>query len=516
MTSIDSMVTTADGIFAGVRGKRTRRGTISWKGIPYAAPPMAGNRFRDPQPVHPWPGMRDCSRFGKAAIQEKRFTAVAPGRYQPMGEDCLTLNVFAPDRVSPTPRPVMVFIHGGAYILGTAATPLYDGSLLARAQDVIVVTVQYRFGPFGYLDLSAYSTEERRFDSNLGLKDQVAALSWVQRNIAAFGGDPANVTVFGESAGGSSVMSLLCTPAAEGLFARAISESPAPDLTIPIDAARVYADEFLRLLADPQRRSTRIDTDAEPIPPEQVQALLSRSAAADILRAGRRLMKFAQAADTGHAIPFGPIIDGDYVPLPPLETAAAGKTLPVPLVIGSNRDEGQLFSKLWNVLPETEKALIQVDDEQTRAEIAALYNGGHRDRIQLAADAVFWAPMLAFAEGHGAVAPTYVYRYDFSTRVLEVAGMGATHATEMFAVFGAYRTAIGAGLALGDWRSTGRVIRSVQDRWGAFATAGVPGSGWPTYDPDARRVLIIDDPDRVEHDPDGARRAAWKKVHSAV
>ncbi|MEE4025865.1 carboxylesterase/lipase family protein [Gordonia sp. PKS22-38] len=513
MTAIDSRVTTADGIVEGSRGKRTRRGTISWKGIPFAAPPVAGFRFRDPQPPHPWPGVRDCSSFAKAAVQAKMYTAVAPGKYQPIGEDCLTLNVFAPDRPSSRPRPVMVFIHGGAYILGTAATPLYDGALLARAEDLIVVTIQYRFGPFGYLDLSAYGTDGRQFDSNLGLKDQVAALQWVQRNIAAFGGDPDNVTVFGESAGGSAVLSLLCAPAAEGLFARAIAQSPAPDLTISADSARVYADEFLRQLRDPERRATSIDRDAEPIAPDEAQKLVARASAQDILRAGDRLMKFAQVAEGADPIPFGPVIDGSYLPASPLQTASAGKTLPVPLVIGSNHDEGLLFTRLWNVLPDAEKALVRVNDEESRAEISALYDGGNRDLVQLSADSVFWAPMVAFADGHAAVAPTYVYRYDFHTRALKATGMGATHATELFAVFGAFRTAIGAGLAVGDWRTTGRIIRSVQSRWGGFAAGGVPGVGWPAYDTDSRKVLIIDDPDRVESDPEGARRLAWRKVH---
>lgn len=509
---IDSRVTTADGVVEGARGKRSRRGTISWKGIPFAAPPVAGGRFRDPEPVHPWPGVRDCTRFAKAAIQEKRFTAVGPGKYQPMSEDCLTLNVFAPDRPSSAPRPVMVFIHGGAYILGTAATPLYEGSLLARAQDVIVVTVQYRFGPFGYLDLSAYSSDQRTYDVNLGLKDQVAALQWVQRNIAAFGGDPDNVTVFGESAGGSAVVTLLSTPAADGLFTRAIAESPACELVVSADSARFYADEFLRLLRDPERRPTRVDPSAEPLGVDEAQKLLARSSSRAVHQAGDRLMSFARHTEQAESVPFGPVVDGTYLPASPLEAAGRGQTLPVPLVIGSNHDEGLLFTKLWNVLPDAEKTLLRVDDDQIRHDLAALYDGD-RDRIELTGDAVFWGPMTAFAAGHSAVAPTHVYRYDFHTRLLAATGVKATHATELFAVFGAYRTAIGAGLAVGDWRSTGRVITDVQDRWGAFATSGTPGVGWPTYDDD-RKVLIIDDPDRVEVDPEGSRREAWSRVHA--
>ncbi|GAC68041.1 putative carboxylesterase [Gordonia soli NBRC 108243] len=513
MTSIDSTVVTADGRVQGVRGKRLRRGTISWKGIPFAAPPVGALRFRAPQPVQPWPGIRPCREYGKAAIQEKRFTAVAPGRFHPTGEDCLTLNVFSPDRPSSTPRPVLVFVHGGAYILGTTATPLYDGAFLARDQDVVVVTVQYRFGPFGYLDLRGYSGDGRDFDANLGLRDKIASLQWVQRNIAAFGGDPDNVTVFGESAGGSAVTALLTTPDSKGLFAKAIAESPAAELVVSPDNARHYADEFVRLLADPARRA-RPGDGAEAIDGETARRVLTSASPAEILRAGNRLMGYARKAELGDPIPFGPVVDDDVLPIAPLEAALQGRTHPVPLVLGSNRDEGNLFAKFWDVLPDSEKALVGIDDADTRAAIAELYQGGDRDLIQLSGDATFWAPTVSFADGHSTVAPTYLYRYDFHTRVLKAAGLGATHATELFAVFGAFRAPVGAGLAVGDWRATGRVTDDVQGRWGDFARTSVPGRGWPAYDADERRVLIIDDPNRVESDPDGTRREAWRRAHA--
>ncbi|WP_267616225.1 carboxylesterase/lipase family protein [Gordonia bronchialis] len=516
MTLLDSKVTTVNGIVEGARGKRTRRGTISWRGIPFAAPPVAGRRFRAPEPAPNWPGVRDCTAMAKAAIQEKRFTAVAPGKFAPMSEDCLTLNVYSPDSVSSKPRPVMVFIHGGAYILGTAATPLYDGSFLARSRDVIVVTVQYRFGPFGYLDLGAYATYDRPFDSNCGLRDQVAALEWVRDNIAAFGGDPANVTVFGESAGGSSVLSLLSAPAAQGLFVRAIAQSPAPELTVDQDLARLYADEFVRILRDPQRRNTTLERTEAPIEPEEAQRLLSIANPTELLRAGSHLMSFTMKVGAPDPIPFGPVVDGSYLPRSPLDAARAGTTHPVPLIIGTNREEGQLFSKLWNVLPETEQALLKVTDDETRREIAALYQGGDRDLIRLAGDAIFWAPMTAFADGHSAVAPTYVYRYDYETRILKATGFGATHATELFSVFGAYRAPMGVGLAVGAWRASGRVIDDVQTRWTGFARTGDPGIGWPAYTTGDRKVLVINDPDRVVTDPDAQRRQAWSKAHAEV
>lgn len=513
MALLDTKVTTVNGVVGGARGKRLRRGTISWRGIPFAAPPVAHRRFRAPEPAPDWPGVRDCTRLAKAAIQEKRFTAVAPGKFAPMAEDCLTLNVFSPDVASSRPRPVMVFIHGGAFILGTAATPLYDGAFLARAQDVVVVTIQYRFGPFGFLDLSQFATDDRPFDANAGLRDQIAALRWVQENIAAFGGDPANVTVFGESAGGSSVLALLSAPEAGGLFHHAIAQSPAPELVVEQDEAGVYADEFVRILRDPQRRNTSMERTEEPIDPAEAQRLLTTPNPALLLEAGNRLMRFA-AKSGGGAIPFAPVVDGDLLPLSPLAAAAAGRTIPVPLVIGSNKDEGKLFAKLWNVLPDSERMLMRVEDEEVRREIASHYENGDRDRIRLAGDSIFWAPMSAFADGHSKVAPTYVYRYDYRTKVLDLTGFGATHATELFTVFGAYRAPMGAGLAVADWPGTRRVTESVQGRWGGFARTGDPGLGWPAYTTAERKVLVINDPDRVVADPDTLRRKAWYRVHA--
>ncbi|MGC4934317.1 carboxylesterase/lipase family protein [Gordonia sp. DT30] len=510
-TRMDTRVRTAEGIVSGVRGRRARRGTVSWLGIPYAAPPVGGGRFDAPQPVHPWPGVRRCEAYGHAAVQDKLLTAVGLGRFQTMSEDCLTLNVFAPDTESTAPRPVMVFIHGGAYILGTAATPLYDAAHLARSQDVVVVTIQYRFGPFGMLDFSAYSTPERRFDENPGAKDHIAALQWVQRNIAAFGGDPANVTIFGESAGGSSVLLLLAAPAARDLFVRAIAESPAADLVVGKQSAALFADEFLRILADPTRRNTDATSPREPIDPHEAARLLDAASPDDIHRAGQRLMGFARHADTPDPIPFGPVYGGELLPQAPQDAARGGNTVPVPLIIGTNRDEGELFRKFWNVLPDPQRTLLRVEDEAARDEIVNQYSGGAADTVRLAADGVFWAPVTGFADAHRAVAPTYVYRYDFHTRLLAGVGLGATHATELFAVFGAYRMPLFAALAAGDWRAASAMVDEMQSRWGDFARGRPPGADWPRYDGDRRPVLVLDRVSHVEEDPDTHRRQAWDR-----
>jgi len=175
-------------------------------------------RFRAPQPAQPWSGVRHCHGFTGCAPQQRRYTLLGVGRYQPMSEDCLTLNVVTPETPSAEPLPVMVFVHGGGYILGSSATPLYDGAALAR-RGCVYVSVNYRLGALGCLDLSSLSTPDITIDSNLYLRDLVLALQWIRDNIARFGGDPDKVTIFGESAGACITATLLTVPAADGLFA---------------------------------------------------------------------------------------------------------------------------------------------------------------------------------------------------------------------------------------------------------------------------------------------------------
>lgn len=513
MALMDTRVTTVEGVVEGVRGRAGRRGTISWRGIPYALPPIGKRRFRAPEPVRPWPGIRRADGYGNSPIQDRMFTATTRG-FNPAGEDCLTLNVWTPEYESVTSRPVMVFFYGGAFILGGTSTPIYDGSNLARDRDVIVVTVNYRVSTLGFLDLTPYSTDERVFDNNMGIRDQVAGLEWVQRNIAAFGGDPDRVTIFGESAGGTSVLSLLSCPSAEGLFARAISQSPAPDLIVRKENAEIFADEFLRLLTDPERRAGAERTE-EPFTAEEVARLVDSSSAMDLHEAGNRLLQFARHAGLSDPLPMAPVIDGDFLPQTPVEAAMSGNTLPVPLIIGSNRDEGELFARFWNIMPDSSQLLVGVHDPEIREEIELLYNGP-RDTVRLAADATFWIPTTLFARFHAAQAPTYVYRFDFAPALLKLTGMGATHATELFTVFGSYRTPLIAPLSAGSRRAAKQVTATMQSRWTWFARTGTPSPEWTPYSADDRQVFIIDADSRMESDPDGQRRAAWERAHLAI
>src|SRR5262245_20980681 len=222
----------------------TRDGVNRWRSIPYARAPLGDLRLRAPQPVVPWRGVRYCHGFGNCAPQQRMFTILAPGKYQPMGEDCLTLNVVAPKSAVQAPLPVMVFVHGGGYFMGSSATPIYDGASLART-GCVYVSVNYRLGALGCLDLSSLSTRDVTIDDNLYLRDLVMALRWVRDNIAVFGGDPDNVTIFGESAGAHAVSTLLAVPAAKGLFHQAISESPASGMAGTPTVAAEFAADFV-------------------------------------------------------------------------------------------------------------------------------------------------------------------------------------------------------------------------------------------------------------------------------
>src|SRR6187200_3268265 len=242
----------------------TRDGVHRWRSIPFAQPPVGALRFRAPRPVQPWPGVRYCHGFANCAPQQRMYTALGVGKYQSMGEDCLTLNVTTPKRRRDEPLPVMVFIHGGGYLLGSSATPVYDGASLAR-RGCVYVSVNYRLGALGCMDLSALSTPEHPIEDNLFLRDLVMALRWVRDNAAVFGGDPDNVTIFGESAGAHAVATLLAVPAAKGLFAQVISESPAAGMVRSSEIAQQFAHRFAGIIGARPEDAAAVLMAASPV-----------------------------------------------------------------------------------------------------------------------------------------------------------------------------------------------------------------------------------------------------------
>ncbi|ADG77321.1 Carboxylic ester hydrolase OS=Tsukamurella paurometabola (strain ATCC 8368 / DSM / CCUG 35730/ CIP 100753 / JCM 10117 / KCTC 9821 / NBRC 16120 / NCIMB 702349 / NCTC 13040) OX=521096 GN=Tpau_0684 PE=3 SV=1 [Tsukamurella paurometabola] len=471
----------------------------TYRGIPYAQPPVGELRYRAPQPVRPWDGIREATEFSPAAPQNRKYTLVGFREYQPTSEDCLTLNVVTPARPATAPRPVMVFIHGGAYLMGSSATPLYYGNSLVTRGDVVFVSINYRLGALGYLDLTDFSTDERPIDGNLGLRDQVAALEWVRRNIAAFGGDPDNVTIFGESAGGNAVTTLLATPAAHGLFHRAIAQSSAPELTVDAAKARGWGKRFVEMLGGPE--------------------LLATASSEDLGRTGNHLMGELNREQLG-VVPYGPTVDGDFLPEDPEAAIAGGRGAQVPLIIGTNRTEATLFTKMPGMgKPSADRVAHTLGVDQGRADqLARAYPGypgvGALNRI--IGDYMFWAPSVRIAQAHARHQPTYFYRYDFAPKTLDLLGYGATHATELMAVFGVYHGITGWVMgALGDRRVAMRVSDGMQRDWITFARTGHPAGEWPTYNGTSRATLVIDDRSRVEYDPAADVRRAWEAFYAS-
>lgn len=491
-------VTTTGGVVEGF----TRNGVNRWRSIPYARPPVGRLRFRAPEPAEPWTGVRSGHGYGACAPQQRRYTMTGVGKYQPMSQDCLTLNVVTPRWHSEVPDtgklPVMFFIHGGGYILGSSATPLYDGAALAR-RGCVYISVNYRLGALGCVDFSSLSTPEHPIDDNLFLRDIVQALRWVRDNVAEFGGDPDNVTIFGESAGAHAVATLLAVPDAKGLFHQAISQSPASGMVSSQEVAAQIAERFVEVLHLDRRNPA---------------AGLMTAKSSDLVRAMDSVMRHSLSNMLG-ASAVGPTSGDEYLPLDPFEAMRQGTAHKVPLIVGTNAEEGRLFTRFLKLLPTSEHAIERVLEHtppEVRERILAAYPHYPDPKacIEFGGDMIFGTAAWQIAEAHAKLAPTYVYRYDFAPRTLHWTGFGATHATELLAVFGIYRSRVGAVLTAGvDQRAAVKVSHQVQTRWQEFARSGVPGADWPVYNRDQRPVLVFDRHTHVEYDPNPHRREAW-------
>jgi para-nitrobenzyl esterase len=481
-----------------------RDGVARWRSIPYARPPLGALRFRAPQPASPWRGVRHCEDFGNCAPQDPRYTLLGPTSRQPMGEDCLTLNVVAPTESDDRALPVMFFVHGGGYMFGSSATPVYDGAALAR-RGCVYVSANYRLGALGCLDLSSLATPEHPIDSNLFLRDLVLALRWVRDNVAEFGGDPANVTVFGESAGAHAVATLLAVPDAAGLFRQAISESPPGGLIRTADVAAEQARRFVGAIgADPADAARAVMT-ARP-------SLLVRSL--------EKLM-LETIEETPDTFGIGATSGTDTLPVDPIEAMTTGLAHRVPLVIGSNAKEASLFARFMDYLPTNQPVIDRLLDglePDLAHRMRAAYPGyPQRDScLAFGSDFTFGRVAWQVAQAHCVHAPTYLYRYDYAPRTMAWSGFGATHASELLAVFDVYATRLGSMLTVaGDRGSARTVSRDVQRRWRSFSRSGSPGDDWPRYREADRATMIFDRRSRVESDPTPARRMAWADVDAA-
>ncbi len=482
----------------------SKQGSISvWKGIPFAQPPTGQGRFRAPQPLEPWTGVREATEFSPMAPQVPEAPAGMVGAnravdLRPMSEDCLYLNIWSPS-ADHERRPVMVWIHGGAFTLGSASDPWYDGTSFATRHNIVVATLNYRLGILGFVSLKDLAGADAAYTGNCGLLDQIAALEWVRENIAAFGGDPDQVTVMGESAGAMSIGTLLGMPAAHGLFQRAILQSGAgSDLTTRPRATNVAQALLAKLGLETSQLSALAEVPFEAL--LKVQPELGR--------------------EFGGVQAFSPIIDDETLPQHPSAMIAQGSAADVAILAGTNRDEWRLFALMSGGPKVDEVQLTQLfGDEAQRA--LAIYTEARADTspelawIDMMSDMVFRMPAIRLAElqvRQGA--PVWMYRFDWQSPAFGGV-LGAAHAVELPFVWNTLDPEISRRFT-GDSPSRQPLADRMHASWAAFIRSGNPAiaslPAWPPYDLERRATMIFSDVPHVVDDPQGQVRALWKHV----
>ena len=438
------------GIISGISGSTSE--VRVYKGIPFATPPLGNLRWRAPQPAAHWDGVRKAEKFSPTCMQNANGPAA-----QPANEDCLYLNVWTAAKLATERRPVMVWIYGGGFTGGSGSEPRYDGDALSQ-KGVVVVTFNYRLGPFGFLAHPELTKEsDRRASGNYGLMDQVAALEWVQRNIPAFGGDPRKVTIFGESAGAISVADLLASPQSKGLFIRAIGESGA---WMGLGFAKA------RRLPEAEEAGVKL---AEALGAKSLVEM--RQAPADaVLKSGRGS---------------GPIVDGWFLPEEPNAVFAQGKQHPVPVMVGSNKDEGTFFlqpTTAEKFTAQSRQRFGVMADSFLKAYPAASDEEANASQPEAFRDEAAWAMSnwARFTSKAGKRAYLYYFTHEPPAAPgAVVRARGATHVAEVPYVFSVPGNR--------PWTDVDRELAdTMSSYWVNFASTGDPNGRnlpkWPPFD----------------------------------
>lgn len=442
-----------------LRGTREADGLLVFRGVAYAAAPVGESRFLPPRPLAPWAGVRPATAFGPRAPQGS-----AQG---PAGdENCLTLNVWTPSLRAARPKAVVVWVHGGAFTGGAGGD--FDGGTFARHDSLVAVSINYRLGSFGFLQLGQWLGPAYRQAGNAGVLDAVAALRWVHANIAAFGGDAGRVTVMGESAGAKLVSAVLAAPAAQGLFQQVILESGGAQAVRDTATAAAVAQRLLAALG---------------LRPGQARQLLTLPAA-DIIRAQEKI-----AAGPGGLQLFGPVLDGATIPEAPLAYLARPGRAPLRALVGTNRDEAGLFMGLWPALqtpnPAVLTALLGANGDPVWRAYQRARQTPPADQawLRTTTDYLYRLATYRLARTLAAAGrPVWLYRFDYRTP----GGQGPVHAQELGYAWDA------PGPAATKSAPAHALARQMHRRWVSFIATGTPGAAWPPYTGARREAMVFD------------------------
>ncbi|MBN2318126.1 MAG: carboxylesterase/lipase family protein [Acidobacteria bacterium] len=499
--------------YGRVEGTR-EDGQYVFKGIPYAAAPVGRLRWHAPQPPEPWNGVRPALEFGPVAPQNPMLGMEAMADFavtEPQDEDCLYLNIWTP-AADKARRPVMVWIHGGAFIIGSGSQEMFRGNTLVNRGDIVLVTINYRLGALGFMNLNEITRGRVPATGCEGLLDQIAALDWIRENIEAFGGDPDNITVFGESAGAMSIGDLLGMPAAKGKFRKAILESGGAATVGLLEDSVDTASRFLDIL-------TLKGTDANPLYSLTVQQILS---------AQQKLNAVLHEKDN-RLTPFQPVVDGMVMPEIPIHAIEKGAATGIPTLAGTNLDEFRLFNAMDRSFRKMDEAgmvrrLEAIIPTEHLPDVVTAYRRGRSQRGEdtgagelltaIQSDYMFRIPVLRLVEAQCRNRqPAYNYLFTWKSPVMK-GKLGACHTLEIGFVFGNYDERFcGAGPA------ADALSHKMQDAWIAFARTGNPGceslGSWEPYG-ERRNVMVLDKECRLETAPYEEERRVWDNFEMPV